>query len=794
VSRVSRSIPGLFGGVSQQIPAMRHATQCSEQDNGVATLVDGLFKRPGTKHLRTLALTGPNGQSVAGSNGAVHAHVIDKGPAALYQLLLANGSLMLYSMTTGAVQTVSFPNGNSYLTAADPETDFRCVTVADYTFIVNRAKKVAMKPGVSPANPTNVAYINVKTAVPKTYYTVTVDGVPQVHYAGDEPTNATVASGLRMRIASVSTVLSAVILPNTNLIKVTSRLPAITCAVSDSWGNQAMQMIHHGVDSFSQLPAVFEPGYVVSINGTAESNQDTYYVRWDGVKSRWEETMKPGLTSGLDGATMPHQLRPDGTGGWVFEQAAYWGARLVGDEDSNPEPSFVGRGVRGVFFFRNRLGFLAGDALCLSRAGSYFDFWASTATQVLDNDPIDLAAPAEQVETLDWAVPYNQTLLVWATSKQQFVLTGGDILSPNTARLQPSTTFESYNGVRPAALGNRVLFASRTGSFSQLNLYRVSEDTVTNTAEDVTEHCPNYVPANPRVLAASTTVKAAVVVPGGAANELYLFKYETDERDQMTQKAWCRLRFETRDTVRIMGAYWSSRTLYLLKHVASSVDPVAGGRFAIETLDFEEKATDQDAGFALRLDSRVQLSSFGFDGNLTSFEVPYYSAPGELVLLKCVPGAEPEELTVTSHLHNHGNQTTRLYVSGDQQDATVWAGKRFSFRYVFTEVFMRDTDGVPVMAASIKLIRMLVRYQSTGWFRAMVVPLLRQTFEYPFSGRTVGQPGQGASQLALSTGSFAIPVQAKAAGTEIAIVSDSWLPCKFPYAEWVGDVTMKAQR
>ena len=794
MSLVSRSIPGLFGGVSQQIPAMRHATHCSEQDNGVATLVDGLFKRPGTKHLRTLALTGPNGQSVSGSHGAVHAHVIDKGADSLYQLLLVNGSLILYSMTTGAVQSVSFPNGNSYLVAPDPVNDFRCVTVADYTFIVNRAKKVAMKPGASPANPTNVAYINVRAAVPKTYYTATVDGVHVVHFSGDEPTAATVALGLRNLIATMPNVFAATVLPNTNLIKITSKLASITCAVSDTWGNQALQMIHHGVDSFSQLPPVFEPGYVVSINGTAESNRDTYYVKWDGTKSRWEETMKPGLTSQLDGATMPHQLRPGGQGGWVFEQAAYWGARLVGDEDSNPEPSFVGRGVRGVFFFRNRLGFLAGDSLCLSRAGSYFDFWASTATQVLDNDPIDLAAPAEQVDTLDWAVPYNQTLLVWATSKQQFVLTGGDILSPNTARLQPSTTFESYNGVRPAALGNRVLFASRTGSFSQLNLYRVSEDTVTNTAEDVTEHCPNYVPANPRVLAASTTVKAAVVVPGGTLNELYLFKYETDERDQMTQKAWCRVRFETRDTVRIIGAYWSSRTLYLLKHVVSSVDPVAGGRFAIETMDFEENAVDLDAAFALRLDGRVPLNSPAFDGAQTAFEVPYYSAPAELVLLKCLPGMEPEELPVAGFLHNHGNQSTRLFVSGDHREVTVWAGKKFRFRYVFTEVFLRDADGVPLMAASVKLVRMLVRYVATGWFRASVTPLLRQTFKYPFSGRTVGQPGQGASQLALSTGSFAIPVQAKAAGTEVAIESDSWLPCKFPYAEWVGDVTMKAQR
>jgi hypothetical protein len=787
---VTRSIPGLFGGVSQQIPAMRHPTQCSEQDNGLATLVDGLYKRPGSKHLAVLPLTGPGGQNVSGSFGAASAHVIEHG-GSLYQLVLVNGNMVLYSIATGAAQTVSFPAGFAYLNTADPENDFRCVTVADYTFIVNLSKTVAMKSTTAAANPTGVAYVNVKTAVPNADYSVTIDATTTTVNAGGTPTSGSIATALRNALATAHPTFTFYVVPGTNIVKVSKPAATFVCTASDTWGNQAIQAIHNGVDTFSQLPPRFEPGYTMTIHGSADSPDDAYFVKWTG--DRWQETVKPGLTTTLDETTMPHQLRPDGAGGWVFE-AITWANRLVGDDETNPVPSFVGTKMRGAFFFRNRLGFLAADTLVLSRAGSYFNFFASTATQVLDTDPIDLGATAEQVETLDWAVPYNQTLVVWASSKQQFVLTAGDVLSPNTARLQPSTTFESYNGVRPAPLGNRILFASTVGSNTQVNLYRVSEDTVTNTAEDVSEHVPSYVPAQPRQLIASTTLKMAVVVPRGASKELYLLKYEVDTRDQLTQRAWQKVIFNTTDTVRIICAHWASRKLYLLKHVITADDPVAGGRFVLESIDFEEKAEDANVGFGLRLDNRTLATPASFDGTNTLIDVPGMHPHAELVMLSCAAGAEPVLLTVVGAVTDTVNLRTRVTVAGNHMADTVWAGRKFNFRYVFTEVFMRDGESLPILEASVKLVRMVVRYVTTGWFKAKVTPLLRSTYEYPFSGRTVGMPGQGVQQLAVSTGTFAIPVNAKASNCEVVIETDSYLPCKFPFAEWVGDVTMKARR
>ena len=794
MSLVARSIPGLFGGVSQQIPAMRHPTQGTEQLNGLATTVDGLYKRPGSRFLATLALTGANGASVNASYGSSFVHWLDKGDAGLYALILVAGNLMLYNALTGATQTVAFPNGTAYLGGSpDPEVDFRCLTVADYTFIANLKKVPAMTAAVAPANATNVAYFQVRTAVPSVPYRIVINGNTVSTTTGATPTNASIASDLATALVTAWPSDTVFVIPGTNVVKFiknVSTLASATC--SDGWGNVALTAVHTGVDAFADLPPKFEAGYVLTINGSASQTKDVYYVKWNGL--RYEECLKPGLSTTLDAATMPHQLRPDGTGGWVFEQVPLWGQRKAGDDDTNPLPSFIGTPIRQMFFHRNRLGFLSADAMVLSRAGAFFEWFGSSATQVLATDPIDLSAPAKEVDTLDQVTGYNESLVVWASNGQQFVLTAGDVLTPETARLLPSTTFDSYNGAEPAALGNRLMFASSTGSNMQLNLYRVSTDTVTNASENLTEHAPRYVPNLPRALVASTSVKALVVVPRGVSQSLPFFKYEVDDNDRMTQKAWSEVRFESPDAIRIMAAVWRGRKLYLVLHSTCTADVAIGGRYRIEVIDFEEQAQDDQCGFALRLDTAVKVTAGAFAAGNTSITLPFL-APGTIKLLKCVAGAEPVDLVVTGAVsHNTVTLASTITVVGNHTGAVVWAGRPFMFRYVFTEAILRDREGLPIMSAVLKLVSVKLRYRKTGYFAALVKNAMRATFTYPVDGHVIGLPNQGPSVLALTDGEFRIPVQAKAAAVEVSLESTSYFPVNVPYAEWVADVTMKATR
>src|SRR3954453_12909696 len=139
MSIVSGSIPNLINGVSQQPFAMRLASQAEEQVNGYSSIVEGLTKRPPTKHVARLqsALT-----------GASHLHIINRDATEQYVLVLVDGDLKVYDFA-GNEKTVNFPDGKGYL---DSDTaNFSAVTVADYTFIVNRDKVCAMASTVKTA-------------------------------------------------------------------------------------------------------------------------------------------------------------------------------------------------------------------------------------------------------------------------------------------------------------------------------------------------------------------------------------------------------------------------------------------------------------------------------------------------------------------------------------------------------------------------------------------------------------------------------------------------------------------
>ena len=129
---VNRSIPNLYNGVSQQPAALRLTSQASEQINGLSSVVYGLSKRPPTSHIKKLSAAVLEDSFV---------HTINRSITEQFKVIITNGDLKVYNIA-GIEQTVTFPDGKTYLNAASPIDNFACVTVADYTFIVNKTVTV----------------------------------------------------------------------------------------------------------------------------------------------------------------------------------------------------------------------------------------------------------------------------------------------------------------------------------------------------------------------------------------------------------------------------------------------------------------------------------------------------------------------------------------------------------------------------------------------------------------------------------------------------------------------------
>lgn len=780
MSLISRAIPGLFGGVSQQFPAMRHPTQGEQQDNALSTVVDGLYKRPGSTHIGFTPLSWGTGYGLSGN---AFIHVIDRGENNRYGVMLDGVSVKVVNMTTGATEATSILNDAAYLYAGDPKASFRCVTVSDTTFIVNTGTSVTPGPVDTYVPNPRRAYIYVRTAAPQQTYYMTVNGVNTTYTSPTSVNVSQVVTGVVSALNTLGFVSAAQVADITGLIEVTTSVDLTGCTVSDTFGNATMMVISNGVTKFSDLPPRYPLNLRVKIAGSGP-NIDPYFVEW--ANNEWKECLTPGVVIGFDAATMPHKLTRSGAGGtWEFQRCS-WTSRLVGDDNTNPQPSFVGKKIRDIFFHRNRLGFLAGDSLSMSRSGLYFNFYAQTATAVLDTDPIDLGGTAESIDTLDWAVPFNLELIVWATSKQQFSLASGDVLSPNTARLVPTTAFSSNSSARPQQLGNRIIYPNTTQGHTQFGLYRVSRDTVSNTMESITDHIPSYIPDNPKSIEVSEAFRTVAVLPSGVSNELYVFKYE-DDGEKLTQRAWQKFTFGCDN---ILKAHWASSKLYLFcyyRGATSSTDSVA-----LEVIDFDTTVLDSDSSVQLRLDRKTTpttVVSQTLTGT-TTITLPYRML-GVPTVLQSAAGYTREFPVVSS---TPGASTTVIVVSGIWTGGTVVVGNKFTMRYRFSEIYMRDKDGIPIISLRLKVLKMLLHYIQTGFFKVVVTTKALGAYTYQFNGEGVGFGLGLGTAPTLVDGDFSIPVQAQGLGTTITIESDSFLPCRFPYAEWRASLNMKAQR
>jgi hypothetical protein len=164
---ISSSIPNLINGVSQQPAALRLASQCEQMVNCMASPVEGLKKRPPAQHIAKL-FTGSAG------SGRPFTTIVDRDGSIKYLVLIQDNAIKVFGLD-GSVKTVTTPDGTSYLDiTGEPSSTFRVASVADYTFIVNREKTVAMSGTTSPTWGTK-SMVFIKSAEYATTYTITVN-------------------------------------------------------------------------------------------------------------------------------------------------------------------------------------------------------------------------------------------------------------------------------------------------------------------------------------------------------------------------------------------------------------------------------------------------------------------------------------------------------------------------------------------------------------------------------------------------------------------------------------------
>ena len=177
------SVPNLAQGVSQQPDNLRFPGQCDEQINAWATVVEGLVKRPPTEYTKKLQSTTTNADKL-------FTHFVKRSEQNQYCVNVSLGGVGVINVADGAQVSVAVTSiANSYLSlgssVTNPLADLRALTVADYTFLVNKNRVIEKSTlaGQKSKAPPDEALIVVKMGDYEKHYTVIIDDltIPNVN-------------------------------------------------------------------------------------------------------------------------------------------------------------------------------------------------------------------------------------------------------------------------------------------------------------------------------------------------------------------------------------------------------------------------------------------------------------------------------------------------------------------------------------------------------------------------------------------------------------------------------------
>ena len=448
-------------------------------------------------------------------------------------------------------------NAKEYLKNTEPSLGLDTLTIDDFTFISNRQKPVKMtsdkdtktKPGTD--EPLNKGFVNIiNLSANKDYHFKIVesgnetdrepmtvklssDGI-YVITTGPEPPG--VDTHVLERYLQYVSKVDIDKLPENREVQGVARSTAdnnddfsgykfkiigngllITgdrkFKLESSEGN-LMQVFNDTVQNIALLPTQCQHGYRVKVLNS-DTTDDDYYVRFVGDNDEdgtgyWEEYRAYDVLTTIDKDTMPHEMRRNEDGSFTVRPVEY-AERFIGDDYSNPPPSFVGsytpqtdnadpignRYINGLVNFRNRFGFLSGENVILSRPGDYFNFFNNTALTVSPKDPVDVSVSDTESATLFSSIETNVGLVLFSENQQFLLGSDADIFSPSTAKTKFLSGYRYNRANRPFKMGTTIGFLNQDRQNSRVyemqQQLRDGEPEVVELSKIVSSKLPPYI-------------------------------------------------------------------------------------------------------------------------------------------------------------------------------------------------------------------------------------------------------------------------------------------------------------
>lgn len=306
------------------------------------------------------------------------------------------------------------------------------------------------------------------------------------------------------------------------------------------------------VSTYADLPDGEAASGVYQILNTP-TQEDDYYVEWNG--SAYVEVTQPDIEYKLDASTLPHGLIKTGADSWTAGPITY-SDRTVGNDKTNPFPSFIGLKVKSVFAYMNRFGFLAGSNVVMTQPltpvndqigqQQPLNFFAESAFAVSDADPVDISVASVRLVTLFSQQPTRQGIVLFGDDEQFLLYSNDQVITPSSAMVRSLSTWEMNWAIPPVELDSEYFFVSGRAPLNQSA--RVIKMTVRGMEEDpictdVSKTVSDWIPSQVYQLEASTQ-EQFISIAERNSEFLYFYRYFKEE-GELVMASWFKWKFET---------------------------------------------------------------------------------------------------------------------------------------------------------------------------------------------------------------------------------------------------------
>ena len=561
-----------------------------------------------------------------------------------------------------------------------------------------------------------------------------------------------------------------------------------------------MRSMGTSVNDVTLLPKQCKHGYIVKIANARISEEDDYYLRFEGLNDQdgtgsWSECAKPGIDKSLSNMPLVIQrtaLTNQGTANeiatFTIKQFTY-GDREVGDDNSNPFPTFKGKRINKVLFFRNRLAFLAGENVILSRPGTVGepDFFAETALTVSANDPIDISCSSTFPSELFDGIDINSGLVVFSTN-QQFLLSSDDtVLNPDTAKLRSISTFNYNKDIPPVSLGTTIAYLDDSGKFSRFNemanIAREGEPNVVNQSQVV----PTLLPKDLDLL---TNSRENNVVLMGKTNSdtVQGFRY-LNVGDKRQQSAWFKWKFNNP----LLYHFIINDEYYFLDtdHFLQSVRLVQQ--------ETDPSITQDNVEFLLHLDNYTTISggSFNASTNLTTFTgvswLPSVTSPNyDLAVI--------DTNTASARVGRYGKptltSTTSFTLPGDWSGVTLTIGYLYEYSVAFPTFYLSRQQGEANRAdvnSSLVVHRIKLHFGKIGLYETTLSRVGKSDYTEVYESTELDEYNVSDAPY-IEEFIKTVPVYEKNTNVDITLKSSHPAPSTLRALSWEGDYSPKYYR